>query len=83
MIVHSPQELALYVNNHRKKLKISQTAVSDSVGIKQATLSAFENKPESTKLETLFSILAALNLDLRVSSKDDNSDKQNKWTEEW
>jgi HTH-type transcriptional regulator/antitoxin HipB len=53
------------------------------VGFKQTTVSDFELKPESTKLETLFKILAALDLELYVSEREteltDVSNKKREW----
>ncbi|MCR9191637.1 MAG: helix-turn-helix domain-containing protein [Gammaproteobacteria bacterium] len=82
MYIRSSKELALLVVQQRKKMKLSQTAVANLVGLKQATISAFENKPESTKLNTLFQILSAINLDIDVTSKDDSS-SDSVWQEEW
>jgi HTH-type transcriptional regulator/antitoxin HipB len=48
MIVHSPKELAEFIRDRRKRKKISQAEVGDRVGIKQATISSFENNPEGT-----------------------------------
>lgn len=81
MLLHSPTELALNVIKHRKKLKLSQAEVGKMVGLKQSTISAFENNPGGTKLDTLFHILSAVNLDIRVSSK--NESPKNKWKYEW
>jgi len=82
MLIRSPNDLALFVTSQRKKLKLSQTEVGNLVGLKQTTISAFENKPESTKLDTLYHILSAMNLDLHVVPKNkENDDSQ--WNEEW
>lgn len=81
MLIHSPKELALLVINQRKKLKLSQAKVGKLVGIKQQTISEFELRPESTKLDTLFRILSALNLDLKLESKDEEA--HSNWKEEW
>lgn len=83
MLARSPKDLSLLVINQRKKLKLSQAEVANRVGLKQKTISAFENKPESTKLETLFYILSAVNLDFTVLSKDDNAFTSKQWREEW
>ncbi|TCJ96214.1 hypothetical protein EV694_1768 [Volucribacter psittacicida] len=40
--------------------------------MKQATVSAFENTPDSTKLETLFKLLAGLELELVVQPRPKN-----------
>jgi len=83
MLIRSPKELALLVISQRKKLKLSQAEVADLVGLKQKTISAFENKPEGTKLETLFHILSAVKLDVTVLSKDKTTLIESQWKEEW
>lgn len=82
MLTHSPKELALFVLDQRKKLKLSQAEVADLVGLKQATVSAFENKPERSKLDTVFRILSAVKLDLHTFEKNDNR-LSSQWKEEW
>lgn len=82
MYIRSPKDLALFVVNQRKKLNLSQSEVAKLIGIKQSTLSSFENKPQSTKLETLFHILSAVELDINIFPKDDTSHKK-QWKEEW
>lgn len=83
MLIRSPRELALLVISQRKKLKLSQVEVASFVGLKQKTISAFENKPEGTKLETLFLILSAVNLDVSILAKDKTSIAESQWKEEW
>ncbi len=82
MIIHNPKELAIFVRSHRKKQKQSQSQLGDLVGLKQSTVSAFESKPEATKLSTLFRILSAANLEVRVRPKN-LPDQQKDWEEEW
>lgn len=81
MLIRSPKELALLVVSQRKKQKLSQADVGKLAGLKQQTISDFENKPENTLINTLFHILSAVNLDIRVSAKDEPS--TTKWKEEW
>ena len=82
MIIHNPKELAMFIKNHRKKQKISQTEISNQVRLKQSTISAFESRPETTKLETLFRILSAINLEIHIDSKNVPKDHHH-WKEEW
>jgi len=82
MIIHNPDELALFFKNYRKKQQYTQSELSQLVGLKQATISAFENKPESTKLETLFRLLSAANLELHIGPRN-TKNTQGNWTEEW
>ncbi len=81
MFIRSPKELAMLVASQRKKLKLSQADVGKLVGLKQQTVSDFENNPMGTKLSTLFHILSAVKLDMRVLTKNDTSNS--KWKEEW
>ena len=83
MLIRSPSELALMVISQRKKLKLSQTDVAKRVGLKQQTVSAFENKPSSTKLETLFYILSAVELDMAALLKNESLTVKKPWKEEW
>lgn len=83
MLIPSPKALAVVVIEQRKKLKLSQAEVGKRVGLKQQTISAFEIKPESTELNTLFHILSAVNLDMKVLAKDDANKSETLWNEEW
>lgn len=83
MLIHSPKELGLLIFNQRKKLKLSQAEVGNLVGLKQKTISAIENRPEGTQIETLFRVLSALNLDIKVLAKDDEHANKKRWKEEW
>jgi HTH-type transcriptional regulator / antitoxin HipB len=83
MIVHSTQELAEFTRDCRKQKKLSQSEIGDRVGLRQETVSAFENKPDSTKLETFFKLLAALNLELQVVPRGAASKANQGWDQEW
>ncbi len=83
MLVHSPKTLALYVSDQRKKLKLNQTIAGGLVGLKQKTISSFENHPEGTRLETLFRILSAMNLDIHLIPKDEKIAGAKEWNQEW
>ncbi|WP_347116299.1 helix-turn-helix domain-containing protein [Leclercia sp. S52] len=83
MKVTSADTLAQAVRDQRKVNKLTQTATAEQVGIKQTTVSDFENKPGSTKLETLFKILAALDLELHVVKRGASLPENNSWTKEW
>jgi transcriptional regulator with XRE-family HTH domain len=58
--------------------------LAGKVGIRQDTVSSFELNPESTKLETLFKILAALELSLDIRPRTDPAENATPgWKEEW
>ena len=78
--------LANAVRDQRKAQNITQSDTAKLVGIKQTTVSAFENTPEGTKLDTLFKLLAALDLELHVQPRNSNAEIQSsnqQWNEEW
>ena len=60
MKVTSAKQLSVCIKDARLSQKLSQGKVAGKVGIRQDTVSSFELNPESTKLDTLFKILAAL-----------------------
>jgi HTH-type transcriptional regulator / antitoxin HipB len=80
MLVTSPHQLAITVRDQRKQMQMSQADVGDHVGLRQETISAFENKADRTKLDTLFRILAALNLEIHVVPR---GTKVSGWDKEW
>jgi HTH-type transcriptional regulator/antitoxin HipB len=66
MLIHSPKDLAAYYRDQRKARGLSQTAVAEEVVIRQDTVSKFENRPDYVRLETLFPLLSALDLELHL-----------------
>lgn len=84
MKVTSAKQLSACLKDARRLQKLSQGKVADKVGLRQDTVSSFEINPESTKLVTLFKILAALELSLDIKSRTDPSDSPSSgWKEEW
>ncbi|WP_017222050.1 helix-turn-helix domain-containing protein [Moritella dasanensis] len=90
MKITSAKQLANTLQDTRKTKSLSQTDVAKQVGIRQDTVSKFELNPDSTKLDTLFKMLAALNLELHVAPRGENLPfatenlKSNAtWKEEW
>ena len=69
-MIYSPQQLANQLKLIRTKHSLSQSELAARVGIKQSTLSNFENHPDTTQLKTVFKIIQALELQLTVSEKD-------------
>ena len=83
MKVTSPSLLAAAVRDQRKLSKLTQSEAAKQVGIKQTTVSDFELRPESTKLETLFKLLSALDLELHVVKRGSTLDDSKVWDREW
>ncbi len=84
MNITRPEQLSTFVKEYRVSLNLTQADVAKLVGIRVATVSNFENRPESCKLETVFKILSALNLKFDISARNESqpSDAE-QWHEGW
>ena len=74
MVITTAKMLSHVIREFRYQGDLSQTDVAKLAGTTQARISAFENEPERTKLETLFKILAGLELELIVQPRQKSSD---------
>ncbi|MCH1931509.1 helix-turn-helix domain-containing protein [Shewanella sp. A25] len=92
MKVTTPKQLSNYLKDVRLSQKLSQTKVASKVGIRQDTVSSFEQNPASTKLDTLFKLLSSLNLELEIKPRLTDADSSQSsctqsgepsWKEEW
>ncbi|WP_255425916.1 MULTISPECIES: helix-turn-helix domain-containing protein [Rahnella] len=83
MNITSAKMLANALRNERKKRKLSQSKTAETIGLKQSTVSEFENYPDGTRLETLFKLLAALDLELQITPRDSNPQEKCTWDQEW
>lgn len=79
MIISSAKDLALYLNDKRKQLKMSQSEVADLIGLKQDTISKFENSPDNSRIDTLFRIMSALNLNMSLVEKEQGTYEEIEW----
>lgn len=86
MKITNAKQLSAYLKDARLSEDLSQGKVASKVGIRQDTVSSFELQPGTTKLETFFKILSALNLELEVKPRggqDSDTKKNDGWKEEW
>lgn len=81
-MIYSPRQLANHIKLLRQKNQWTQSQLAQKVGLKQSTISHFENNPDLITLSTLFKILQSLELTLDVQEKNAstvNSDQENDW----
>lgn len=86
MKITSPEMLAHSLKDARRRRHLTQQATAERIGIKQATVSGFEHHPERSRLETLFKLLAALDLELHVTERDRPGGEtvgDGGWDQEW
>jgi len=82
MKITSPKLLAQALKNARTGKHLTQQKTAEQVGIKQSTVSGFENHPDNTRIETLFKLLSALELELHVTERDSEKPTTG-WDQEW
>lgn len=70
----SPQSLGLILRSVRKMKGLSQTEAGKSVGIDQTTMSKIEGGESNTRIDTLFRLLAALDMEMIVRPRDKTPD---------
>jgi HTH-type transcriptional regulator/antitoxin HipB len=73
--VVSPESLGSALREERKKIGLSQAEAGKSVGVDQATVSKVEQGNSGTRLDTLFRLLAALDLELVLQSRQPPAEK--------
>ncbi|TKB47984.1 helix-turn-helix domain-containing protein [Ferrimonas sediminicola] len=86
MKITTPEQLSSFLRDTRSNKNLSQGKVGSKVGIRQTTVSNFEQNPSSSKLDTVFKILSALELELEVRPRgeaDSPMGSSSEWKEEW
>ena len=68
-MVRSPKQLGALIQEERVRRNLSQQALADLTGTGQKTISHIENGKEGTKLETIFGLLAALDLEIQLATR--------------
>jgi HTH-type transcriptional regulator/antitoxin HipB len=67
--IYSPKSLGTAIKRQRKIKKLSQTQAGSTFKIEQSTISSIEQGAPGTRLETLFRVLAALDLEIIIRPK--------------
>lgn len=86
MLIHSPNDLAQFYRDRRKQRGISQVTVAEEISVRQDTVSKFELKPANVRLDTLFRLLAALDLEMHLVPKGQSAPSTGEaegWSEQW
>ena len=65
-LARDPRQIGNLVRRARKRLGLSQAELGDKAGLRQETISLIETGHPAAKLQTILSVLAALDLELRI-----------------
>jgi HTH-type transcriptional regulator/antitoxin HipB len=75
-IARSPKQIGNLIRRARKKRALSQQALGQKTGLRQETLSLVENGNPAVKIETLLSILSALDLEFQIAPRSKSWDPE-------
>jgi len=68
-LIHSPKLLGSAIKRQRQLKKLTQTEAGEAFHIDQTTVSSIEQGAEGTRLETVFRMLSALDLEMIIRPK--------------
>ncbi|HAV1788657.1 TPA: type II toxin-antitoxin system antitoxin HipB [Enterobacter hormaechei subsp. xiangfangensis] len=71
LAIYSPKQLANHLKLTRQKHGYTQAELAARIGIKQGTISNFENNPDKTTVKTFFKLIQALEMSLVLYEKDE------------
>ena len=69
-LARSPEQIGNIIRRARKKRGMSQTELGEKTGLRQGTISQIEQGHAATKLETILTILSALELELKIHTRE-------------
>ncbi len=75
ILARDPKQIGNAIRRARKELGMSQLELGDKSGLRQETISLIETGNPASRIDTLLSILAALNLEFQIKSRIKNLDK--------
>lgn len=65
-LARDARQIGNLIRSARKQQAMSQKDLGDRAGLRQETISLLENGNPAAKIETVLSVLAALNLELQI-----------------
>ncbi|WP_425062032.1 helix-turn-helix domain-containing protein [Pyruvatibacter mobilis] len=68
-LARTPLQIGTLIRRVRKKHGWNQGELADKAGLRQATVSLIETGHGAAKLDTLLRVLAALDLELKISAR--------------
>jgi HTH-type transcriptional regulator/antitoxin HipB len=68
-LARTPKQVGNLIRRTRKKRGWSQSELGSAAGLRQETISLIENGNPATKVETIFAILVALDLEFRIRQR--------------
>ena len=73
-LARTPKQIGTTIRRKRKRLGMSQSELGDRTGLRQETISLIETGNPATRIDTVLSELAALDLEFQEASRSRGSD---------
>jgi len=71
--IQTPKQLAQVLQGFRKRSRLTQSEAGSKAGLLPKTVSSLEATPERTRVESLFRLLSALQVELVLRDKHSGS----------
>jgi HTH-type transcriptional regulator / antitoxin HipB len=68
-LARNPRQLGNIIRNARRHRGWNQTQLGDKAGLRQETISLIESGNPATKIDTILSVIAALDLEIQVTPR--------------
>lgn len=68
-LARTPKQIGNLIRRARKRRGWNQTQLGDAASLRQETISLIETGNPATRLETILAVLAALDLEFRISAR--------------
>jgi HTH-type transcriptional regulator/antitoxin HipB len=75
-LVRTARQLGAVMGNERRRQGLTQQSLSELTGVGQKTISQIEAGKKGVKLETVFALLAALGLELKMDTRSRADDQK-------
>jgi HTH-type transcriptional regulator/antitoxin HipB len=72
-LARTPRQIGTIIRRTRKRLALSQSALGERAGLRQETISLIENGNPAARLDTMLAVLAALELEFRITARSRNA----------
>lgn len=72
-IARSPKQVGAILQNSRTQSGLTQAQLADLAGLRQATISTLEGGYAEVRLQTIFDVLAALDLEMAIRPRSKSS----------
>lgn len=73
-LARTPKQIGTIIRRKRKRLGMSQSELGERTGLRQETVSLIETGNPATRLDTMLSVLAALDLEFQVAARSRGAD---------